>query len=137
MYIYSMPITAWAGRRIQVYQRLMMKKKDARMSVVNEVLQVRGGPERERERERGEAAAAMPAQPANDRSVGIPNIRTPAQGIRIIKMFAWEQDFLRRIETAREAEVSDLKWLTYTRAVLTIVWVRCPPSACASALSPR
>jgi len=42
----SLPITAWASQRIQVYQTRMMGKKDARMSVMNEILQG--------ERERGE-----------------------------------------------------------------------------------
>lgn len=35
----SLPITAWASQRIQVYQTRMMGKKDARMSVMNEILQ--------------------------------------------------------------------------------------------------
>lgn len=37
--IISMPITAWASARIQRDQTRMMKKKDARMSIVSEVLQ--------------------------------------------------------------------------------------------------
>lgn len=37
----SLPITAWASARIQRDQTRMMKRKDARMSIVNEVLQVR------------------------------------------------------------------------------------------------
>ena len=45
----SLPITAWASRRIQVYQTRMMKKKDVRMSVMSEILQGRG-----ERRERGE-----------------------------------------------------------------------------------
>jgi len=39
----SLPITAWASRRIQVYQTRMMKKKDARMSVMSEILQGKEG----------------------------------------------------------------------------------------------
>lgn len=44
---HSLPITAWASARIQRDQTRMMKRKDARMSIVSEVLQVcvcvRGG----------------------------------------------------------------------------------------------
>lgn len=36
--IISLPITAYASKRIQRYQTLMMEKKDARMSLISEVL---------------------------------------------------------------------------------------------------
>lgn len=48
------------------------------------------------------------------------------QGIRIIKMFAWEKDFKKRIELARANEVSYLRRFVLMRIVVICFWDATP-----------
>eukprot|EP00639_Heterosigma_akashiwo_P019445 CAMPEP_0206389564 /NCGR_PEP_ID=MMETSP0294-20121207/18026_1 /ASSEMBLY_ACC=CAM_ASM_000327 /TAXON_ID=39354 /ORGANISM="Heterosigma akashiwo, Strain CCMP2393" /LENGTH=335 /DNA_ID=CAMNT_0053841651 /DNA_START=107 /DNA_END=1110 /DNA_ORIENTATION=- len=78
----SVPLSKLTGKKLKEYQENLMKRKDERMSVMNEVL----------------------------------------TGIRIIKMFAWEQDFSEKIHSCRKAEIGQLKWYLYTNAVIIVQW---------------
>ncbi|KAI8844889.1 hypothetical protein BC829DRAFT_445862 [Chytridium lagenaria] len=48
------------------------------------------------------------------------------QGIRIIKFFAWEKNFLRKIKEARSKEMSSLVAFFYQNAVSQLVWDGAP-----------
>ncbi|CAN0428377.1 unnamed protein product, partial [Discosporangium mesarthrocarpum] len=65
----SVPLGKWTTTRTQGFQKVLMKKKDERMSVVGEVM----------------------------------------QGMRIIKLFAWEKDFKRKMAEARRSEMRSLR----------------------------
>ena len=41
--VLSVPIAKWTTKRMQDYQKVLMKRKDDRMSVVGEAMQARGG----------------------------------------------------------------------------------------------
>lgn len=41
--VLSVPIGKWTTKRTQAYQKILMKRKDDRMSVVGETMQARGG----------------------------------------------------------------------------------------------
>merc|ERR1711918_159991 len=47
-------------------------------------------------------------------------------GIRIIKMFAWENSFLEKVETARASEVMQLKGYVISRSMISILWFALP-----------
>eukprot|EP00127_Corallochytrium_limacisporum_P006558 Clim_evm30s230 gene=Clim_evmTU30s230 len=68
------------------FQTLLMKRKDERMSVMNEIL----------------------------------------EGIRIIKLFAWEEDFIEKIEEVRRREVSSVASYMYTSAFSEVIWFGIP-----------
>lgn len=54
----------------------------------------------------------------------LPILRATEQGIKIIKLFAWERNFQQRIDRARDAELRDLSRFVYTRSIIIITWVR-------------
>ena len=47
-------------------------------------------------------------------------------GIRVIKFYAWEQHFTKRVEKLRLAEVRSLKWRKYLDALCVYFWATTP-----------
>lgn len=47
-------------------------------------------------------------------------------GIKVIKLYAWEQSFLKKINTVRESELAMLKKIAYLTAFQTFTWT-CTP----------
>jgi ABC-type multidrug transport system fused ATPase/permease subunit len=81
------------SKLLEKYQGDVLKDKDKRMSIVNEVL----------------------------------------NGIRIIKLFAWEDNFLAKLAHARSVELSSLRKWIYTNMVQKIMWDVAPVAVACTA----
>ena len=44
-------------------------------------------------------------------------------GMKIIKLYAWEDSFLQKVNAIRETEIGALKKIAYLNAAMTFLWV--------------
>eukprot|EP01116_Phalansterium_solitarium_P010898 TRINITY_DN263_c0_g2_i2.p1 TRINITY_DN263_c0_g2~~TRINITY_DN263_c0_g2_i2.p1 ORF type:complete len:1470 (+),score=645.31 TRINITY_DN263_c0_g2_i2:96-4505(+) len=84
--IITTPISGVIVKRLGAYQKEMMKHKDRRTKLLNEVL----------------------------------------SGIRVIKVFVWENSFLQQITSIRNDELETLRRSTYLRAATLFFWTSTP-----------
>lgn len=84
--VLSVFLTVKLSERLRRAQRALMKRKDARLSLLGEGL----------------------------------------QGIRVLKLLAWERDFLGKLEETRASELAALRTFILTRCLISILWTSAP-----------
>nr|AHK05642.1 ATP-binding cassette transporter sub-family C member 1 isoform X4 [Tigriopus japonicus] len=80
--IILIPVNAILSAKIKKYQVINMRKKDARLEVMNEIL----------------------------------------DGIKVMKLYAWEPSFAQKVSKVRDEEVETLKKISYLGAVQTLLF---------------
>ncbi|CAN0009138.1 unnamed protein product, partial [Ectocarpus sp. 4 AP-2014] len=80
--VLSVPLGKYTTKKTQTFQKVLMTRKDDRMSVVGETM----------------------------------------QGIRIIKLFAWERDFMSKIDKTRRNEMRSLRSYMVMMAGVIVQW---------------
>ena len=84
--VLSVFLTVKLSERLRQAQRALMKRKDARLSLLGEGL----------------------------------------QGIRVLKLLAWERDFLGKLEETRASELAALRTFILTQCLISILWTSAP-----------
>ena len=80
------PINALISRRIRLYQQNLLKRNDARMKLINELL----------------------------------------FGIKVIKCFSWEDNFISKIQSVRYKELKNLRYILLLQQLPTLILRTCP-----------